>query len=383
MSKKKKIVILTIVLLTILIVIGGVIAILNTKVRNELYNTVVSVITLDINPSIKLELNKDNKVINMIALNEDAKDIVLSNYQGNSLENVINDITNKLVDKGYAQDKLVILVGTSGNIGSDEVKELIDKKLTVDNINYSVIIPKISDSSSKLAKEYNITESKASYLEEVIKNNPDLKIEDIKDMSINDIVNKTNETTESNSSDSTNENTNQGTNNDTNNGGGYSGGSKCDYVRPVLTNEEAGKRIANLMGATVGTGSYCDKLAPESVMMNTSDGNCAYKVSFKHRTKKCVYYINVETGDIIGNPVCEATLVEEGEAQCIVMESMGITKREQSGITSGSDNGNEYIYEVEDLYGTPDENNQRYIYEYHVSKTTGQITAKNKIGILE
>ena len=91
MNKKKKIVILTIVLLAILIVIGGVIAILNTKGRNELYGTVVSVITLDINPSIKLELDKDNKVINMIALNEDAKDIVLSNYEGNSLESVIND----------------------------------------------------------------------------------------------------------------------------------------------------------------------------------------------------------------------------------------------------------------------------------------------------
>ena len=119
MNIEKKIVILTIVLLAILIVIGGVIAILNTKGRNELYDTVVSVITLDINPSIKLELDKDNKVINMIVLNEDAEDIVLSNYEGNSLEDVINEVTNKLIEKGYAQDKLVILVGTSGTITSD------------------------------------------------------------------------------------------------------------------------------------------------------------------------------------------------------------------------------------------------------------------------
>ena len=124
MNIEKKIVILTIVLLAILIVIGGVIAILNTKGRNELYGTVVSVITLDINPSIKLELDKDNKVINMIVLNEDAEDIVLSNYEGNSLEDVINEVTNKLIEKGYAQDKLVILVGTSGTITSDEVEDL-------------------------------------------------------------------------------------------------------------------------------------------------------------------------------------------------------------------------------------------------------------------
>ena len=60
----------------------------------------------------------------MIALNEDAKDIVLSNYEGNSLEDVINEVTNKLIEKGYAQDKLVILVGTSGTITSDEVEDL-------------------------------------------------------------------------------------------------------------------------------------------------------------------------------------------------------------------------------------------------------------------
>ena len=377
MNKKKKIVILTIVLLAILIVIGGVIAILNTKGRNELYNTVVSVITLDINPSIKLELDKNNKVINMIALNEDAKDIVLSNYEGNSLESVINDVTNKLIEKGYAHDKLVILVGTSGTITSNEVKDLIDKKLTTDNIDYSVMIPEISDTSSKLAKEYNITESKAAYLEEVIKNNSNLKIEDIKDMSINDIVNKTNETTENNTNDNT-ENTSQSTNN----GGGYGGGSKCDYVRPALTNEEAGKMIANMMGATVGTGSYCDKLAPESVMVTASDGNCNYKVTFKYRTKKCVYYINVETGSIVGNPECEATLVEEGEAQCIVMESMGLTQRTMFYASVAKVINDEYIYEVEDVYGTPDENGQRYVYEYHVSKTTGQITSKNKIRVL-
>ena len=353
------------------------IAILNTKGRNELYNTVVSVITLDINPSIKLELDKNNKVINMIALNEDAKDIVLSNYEGNSLESVINDVTNKLIEKGYAHDKLVILVGTSGTITSNEVKDLIDKKLTTDNIDYSVMIPEISDTSSKLAKEYNITESKAAYLEEVIKNNSNLKIEDIKDMSINDIVNKTNETTENNTNDNT-ENTSQSTNN----GGGYGGGSKCDYVRPALTNEEAGKMIANMMGATVGTGSYCDKLAPESVMVTASDGNCNYKVTFKYRTKKCVYYINVETGSIVGNPECEATLVEEGEAQCIVMESMGLTQRTMFYASAAKVINDEYIYEVEDVYGTPDENGQSYVYEYHVSKTTGQITAKNKIRVL-
>lgn len=374
MNKKKKLVILAIILLAILIVIGGVIAILKIKEENKLDKVVTSVITLDINPSIKLELNKDNKVINMIALNEDAKDITLDDYEGNNLESVINSITNKLVDKGYTKEKLVILVGVSGTIASNEVKELIAKKLTEDNIDYSVIVPEISDSSSKIAKEYDITESKAAYLEEIVKNNSNLKIEDIKNMSINDIVNKTNEIEEYDTNDNVAENTN--------NVGGYGGSSKCEYVRPVLTNEEAGERIANMMGATINTDSYCDELPPESVMVTTSDGDCRYRVTFKYRTKKCVYYINVETGSVVGEPECEATLVGEGEAQCIIMESMGLTKREMFYFNNQRIANNEYIYDVEDVYGTPDENNQKYIYEYHVSMTTGQITAKNIIGIL-
>ena len=133
------------------------------------------------------------------------------------------------------------------------------------------------------------------------------------------------------------------------------------------------------MGATVGTGSYCDKLAPESVVVLAPDGSCAYKVTFKHRTKRCIYYISVETGNVIGSPECSSQLVEEGEAQCIIMEAMGLTKREMFYPSPAIDNGSEYIYKVEDVYGTPDEEGQRYIYEYRVSKYTGQITKKEKI----
>lgn len=132
-----------------------------------------------------------------------------------------------------------------------------------------------------------------------------------------------------------------------------------------------------MMGASVGTGKYCDKLAPESVIVLASDGTCAY------RTQSCVYYIGVETGNVLGNPSCTSKLVEEGEAQCIVMESMGITKRENSDIVKNIDGGSEWVYEVEDVYGAPDEEGKRYVYEYHVSKYTGQITSKTVIRKLQ
>lgn len=62
-------------------------------------------------------------------------------------------------------------------------------------------------------------------------------------------------------------------------------------------------------------------------------------------------------------------LIEKGYAQDKLVILVG---------TSGTITSDE----VEDLYVTPDENGQRYVYEYHVSKITGQITSKNKIRVL-
>lgn len=42
-----------------------------------------------------------------------------------------------------------------------------------------------------------------------------------------------------------------------------------------------------------------------------------------------------------------------------------------------------YVYRLEEVYGTPDENGQRYIYEYRVSKDTSLITKKEVIDILK
>lgn len=72
--------------------------------------------------------------------------------------------------------------------------------------------------------------------------------------------------------------TNNNTNKTNNTGGGIGTLKKCENVKSVLTNEEAGKKIASLMGASVGTGKYCDKLAPESVAALTNDGTCAIEL---------------------------------------------------------------------------------------------------------
>lgn len=389
-TDKKKIIIVVclIVVLTIGLLVGSYfITESKNKKKDNIDDVVASSVTLDINPSIKMELNKDRLVVNLISLNEEAKNIVITNYKGSKVDVVIDSITDKLIDKGYAKEELLILVGTTGELKSEEVKEIISNKLNKKNISYDIIIPTVTETSSELARKYNITESKAAYLEEITNKYDDLKMEELKDKSIKEIEviakemdNKKEMETKVEDNNPSTSGTSGGSTNSNN--GSEGSLSKCDNVRRVLTNEEAGKKVAGFLGATVGTGSYCDKLAPESIIVLAPDGSCAYKVTFKYRTKRCVYYISVETGNVIGNPECSSEIVEEGEAQCIIMEAMGLTKREMFYPSPATDNGSEYIYKVEDVYGTPDEDGQRYIYEYRVSKHTGQITKKEKIDVL-
>ena len=141
----------------------------------------------------------------------------------------------------------------------------------------------------------------------------------------------------------------------------------------ALNNGEAGKKAASLQGATVGTGSYCDILPPESVLALSSNGTCAYKVSFEYMTNKCVYYISMENGEVLSSN-CTHKNITEGEHQCIIMKDLGVTKREMAYIYDTVDNGNEYTSRVEDVYGTPDAEGKTYVYRYHVSKSTGALT---------
>ena len=359
---------------------------------------VISVITLDINPSIKISLNEEEEVINIEALNDDAKEILV-NYQNKKLSTVMEEFVSKLKEKGYTKDKLYIIVGITGKIDKERATKLISEDLTKNSVSYELIVPKQTKDAKELAEKYNITESKASYISKIITEHPEVKIEDLKDMNVNNIVKKENElsapvttttasftttTTKAKTTTTTTKaktTTTKTTKAPSNNSQSSGSQRKCDNVNYALTNEEAAIKAASLKGATVKK-NYCSILMLESFVTLASDGSCAYKVSFKYRTESCVYYISVETGNILSSSCVPATL-NAGENQCIIMDNLGLTKREMLYISNERDLGSEFVSDVEDVYGTPNENGENFIYEYHVSKTTGKITEKKIIGIVK
>ena len=83
-------------------------------------NKIVSTITLDINPSIEINLTRNEKVKSVVALNEDAKEIVNGNLKGKSIDDTLKQITDNLIEKGYVaeENSLEIILYSEGDISN-------------------------------------------------------------------------------------------------------------------------------------------------------------------------------------------------------------------------------------------------------------------------
>lgn len=189
---KKKIIIVSSIVLASILLVSLWFIFFSHKDKNsdrKDLSDVVSTITMDINPSFKIELDRQDLVFNVVALNDDANSIVEDDFKGKNISEVINSINNKLIEKEYIKDDVIILLNVEGEISKEKVKEMLNEDLKSKNKKLEIIEPEITQSAKKISEEYNISISKAAYIESIINDNKDIKIEDLKDKSINAIKN--------------------------------------------------------------------------------------------------------------------------------------------------------------------------------------------------
>lgn len=181
MKKKVVITIIAVVLVLIVGVIGFIL--LNN-------NKIVSTITLDINPSIEINLDKNEKVILIIALNDDANDIINDNLKGKTIEETLNVIIDNLIEKGYANenDLLEVILYTDGKISNKEFEKKLTKTFSEKRIDSDIIVvEKVTKEDEELAKKYNVSPAKVSYIKSIEEENENVNIEDLVDKSVNEL----------------------------------------------------------------------------------------------------------------------------------------------------------------------------------------------------
>ena len=152
-------------------------------------NRTVSTITLDINPSIKINLNKNDKVNRVIALNGDGKEVIKGSYRGRELDETLKSIFNNIYDEGYIErDNVDVLLYITGNINNAEVHHMINDSLEGKEVTINIVtIDSVTKEDEKLAKKYRISSSKAAFINSILKENENIPEDVLMNKAVRDL----------------------------------------------------------------------------------------------------------------------------------------------------------------------------------------------------
>lgn len=158
---------------------------------------VYSVIAIDVNPSLVLELDEEDKVINVIRNNTDA-DVIIGSMDlvGVDYDVAVNALIGSMLANGYINElanSVLLSVQSNDVVHQEELKistsQAVSNILSSNLINGSVItqILKLDDASVDLAELLDISEAKAELILEIIELDPRVTVESLALLSVNDL----------------------------------------------------------------------------------------------------------------------------------------------------------------------------------------------------
>lgn len=141
-------------------------------------NEVETVIALDVNPSIEIEVNARGQVVDVKALNEDAEVVVGDmEFHNVDLEVAVNAIIGSMLKNGYLsvdQNSILVSVHSGDPAKAEELKQNISTDITAilngSDIEASVIVQEYEkdEELDKIAEENCISHAKAKLISRII-----------------------------------------------------------------------------------------------------------------------------------------------------------------------------------------------------------------------
>lgn len=159
-----------------------------------------SVVEIDVNPSLELQLNRNAQVVRVNALNADGVKILddtQENLKRAKLDEAIHVLVNTMVRDGFLnEEKNSVLVSVDhGDADKSEelqqlVAENVKEALSQDQITGIVYHQSYSTSATitEIAEEFGISPGKAAFIKRLITLRPDFSIEELAQLTISEIT---------------------------------------------------------------------------------------------------------------------------------------------------------------------------------------------------
>lgn len=277
-----------------------------------------AIVSLDVNPSVQIEVDEDGKVIKALAMNDDAAEIIgTMDLSGSTLEVAVNAIVGAMVRAGKLSEiqNSILLSVNAKNAElekqiSDRLTAEVNKAMQESGLGAAILSQSVADDKelAALAEKYGITEGKAQLIKKILGLAPQYTFESLVGLTVNElnvIINSKVSVPDGVTSTGT--------------------ASTGAYI----TAEEA-KRIAlEFAGKTEA------EVFDLEVEFDADDGIIVYEVEFDADGKEYEYEINAKTGEKVkekikvkqSSPVVTPdNLISRDEAKRIALAKVGLTE---------------------------------------------------------
>ena len=330
-------------------------------------NAVDSVVMLDVNPSLSMEVSAQERVLSVTPFNQDAETILGDmDLTGTDLDVAVNALIGSMLQNGYLSDiQNAILVSVENQ---DAAKSAQLQQHLTDTINSvfqggslegAVLSQTVTESAdlNALAQQYGISVGKASLIQEVIAQDSTLTFASLAPLSVNEIALIA-------------ESRHLATQSVTQTG--------TASTKAYITAEEA--KNAALAHAGIAESS----VAQLEIEFDSEDGLMVYEVEFYAGGTEYDYDINARTGEVVnfsreggisggttGGSVTSGSsgsYIGEAAATAAALTHAGVSEADTTYLRCWveHDDGRAECYEVEFLAGSTE-------YQYEIDLYTGAV----------
>ncbi len=153
---------------------------------------------LDVNPSIEIVSNRQDKVIGLSADNQDGKRLIEDlMYKGKNIYQVTEEILDRMMNERYLsreREILLLSIYNKNQNKAEQQKQILDERihehLQAKELQPIVLLQKLDNTTTieKYARMYGISVSKMTFIRNLIILNPELQPEDLAGLSIEELV---------------------------------------------------------------------------------------------------------------------------------------------------------------------------------------------------
>lgn len=341
-------------------------------------NAVASLVSLDVNPSIQLEVNKNEKVLSATPMNDDGAEILDGmDLKGTQADVAMYAIIGSLLQHGYVDElanSILITVEDDDQARGEKLQQELtaqaDAALANAQVNGAVLAQTLQNSEelSQKAQEYGISTGKAALIQAIVEGSNNTKtFEDLVGLSINELNLLYTAQAPLEGQTSGNEQNTGAANAAPITTSGSA--SQSAYIGPEAAKEAALKHA----GVSASDATFVE------AEYDYDDGRMVYEVEFHVKGTEYDCEIDAQTGEVVkykteqngantgGSSANTSSFIGESAAKAAALSHAGVSESSTKYCNAWLeyDDGRAECYEVEFMAG-----NTRYEYKIALTSAT-------------